>query len=158
MKKIIEYRKNGLLIQGEFIERTVNRIVVRMLYPFIGWVGGVEDHNKKFMTQKGVKAAKKLLLDGYKKVKLVDKHIHNFAIFYEDDVIEERDELLKLPPSEDKEYASGAVRQWFFNNFMLRPEYTGLTLTGFREETDFFEAVINEYSKTGQKIYLARNN
>jgi DNA-directed RNA polymerase subunit E'/Rpb7 len=150
---------NGEVILGEVIYRSRLCLKVRILAPFIFWENSIGIPNQAlgtdnhFWTLKGNQLVQKygleLLIESYKKLKIIDKNIDDVAIRY--GRLEKEINLFenKYVDGKKNEFIT-AIESCFYKN--IDKDY-GLNLSCYEKEQ--FESIMDDYKNTKRKKYLS---
>ena len=156
--KYLRGEVRGEVVKGEIIRRTRLWLTVRILVPFVGWENSIGLPNQAlgttfhFWTIWGDNFARenglKLLIESYKKVKIIDENIDIFVEQY-DALQKELKAVDKLDESETKEKIKWSLRKGFYDNLHIT---YGLRLSIYDKTP--FEKIILAYKSDKRKIYL----
>ena len=151
----IEYKKDNLLVRGEYLERTKSTIKARIIYPYTGWIGTIKSDDDSFLTEQGHESAVEMLRFGYEKLSLIDKNINDLMPEYRE-LLEDLSEVQKLEDPFEINRVSKALKIWFLNFRIFHQAITGIPMS--YHEVEYFERIFNAYNETGTKIYLSEAN
>ena len=142
-------------VMGEIIKRSESYIMIRITYPFVGWVDDRDSESQNLLTEEGEELAKTLLCFGYEKLKRVDTRMHKYMQAY-NELLEDLSEVPKLQDSMQRKRANLLLKVWFLEFIVFQSWKTRWPFTYY--EVDYFMKIFDEYKSTGVKIYLAKEN
>ena len=147
----------GVLVTGEIIDREKYFLKVRIVSPFMNWENQVvikgpgRQSPHHYLTEYGDKRARDLLLESYRKLKIIDDSLDRMVRVYEW-LEEELAEVSLLKDSAIKTRIISKLNDWFFYDFLFSPSVTGLTASN--DEREKIEHIIKVYRDEKKRIYL----
>ena len=154
--KIISTYHNGTKVIGEILELEAFYIKIRITSPYCNYENSLaimrwarQNPNNFLKTYEEV--SKRLLIESYKKLNIIDESLDRFCGVY-DYLTKELKEVELITDSKAKERIIGKLNDWFFGDFLFTSYKTDLrTLTSDNAKIiEIFEA----YKKENRKIYL----
>lgn len=95
--------------------------------------------------------SKRLLLNSYRKLKIIDDDFAKICYVYED-LLEEINEVEKLNESEIKNRILDKLNDWFFHDFIFKNRVTNLIATIY--EVPKIIEIIETYKSEKRKLFL----
>lgn len=149
--------EEGVLVTGEIIDREKYFLKIRIVSPFMNWENQVvikgpgRQSPRHYLTEYGDKRARDLLLESYRKLKIIDESLDRIVGVYKM-LEEEITEVSLLEDSEIKTRIVSKLNAWFFGKFIFTSSVTGL-ITGINEE-EKIKQIITVYRDEKKRIYL----
>jgi len=148
---------NGEVVVGVTILRDKHSLRVRLLMPYCNWVdelyitGMGKMLPRHFLTPYGDADVRRLIIESYRKLKIIDGSIDRICRVY-DKLKEELLEKDKLEQNEVTSRIRRKLQDWVFKDFLFTSSVTG-SIASYSEE-DKIEQIILAYKNEGKKIYL----
>ena len=133
MSTLIELEYDGTVLKGELLYKDKNYLNIKIVEPYSGLTSklirsgpGVMNPNH-FLTDYGDREARRLLIDSYKKLKILTNSIDRFARVYKM-YQEEIKELNSISNDKIKQRIGSKLKDWLFD-CILTPSVTGLVFS-----------------------------
>ena len=128
-KKII-INQNGIEIIGKIIELDEHFIKIEIISPYCNWTNQSKSNGMSRLSPNNFlnryeEVSKRLLLDSYNKIKIIDENIERICNVF-DMLNEELNEAEKLDASKTKERIISKLQDWFFKDFIFTSSVTNL--------------------------------
>lgn len=147
----------GVDVKGQILEINEFYIKIIITSPFVNWENQIsttgpakQNPNNNYLITKE-ETSKKLLIEVYKKIKIIDESLDRICRVY-DNLIEEVNEVESINNLIIKKRIINKLNHWFYNDFLFSPSVTGLvaTITDVPKITE----IIETYKTENRKIYL----
>jgi len=156
--KIISTYHNGTKVIGEILELDAFNIKIRITSPYCNWenslgIMGRATQNPNNFLKTYEEVSKRLLIDSYKKLEIIDESLDRFCGVY-GHLTKELKEVELINDIRAKERIIDKLNDWFFGDFLFTSYKTGLR-TLQSEDAKIIE-IFEAYKKENRKIYLNR--
>lgn len=156
IKKTVTLNYQGTEIIGEILELDHYFIRVQIIAPYCNWndcsviTCSFAENPHNFMKSYD-EVSKRLLLNSYRKLKIMDEDFAKICYVYED-LLEEINEVEKLNKSDIKNRVFNKLNDWFFNDFIFKTRFTNLIATIY--EVPKIIEIIETYKSEKRKLFL----
>lgn len=130
ISKNISINYNGIEIVGEILELDEHFIKISIVSPYCNWTNqsksnGMSRLSPNHFLKTYEEVSKRLLLDSYKKLKIIDENLERICNVF-DMLNEEMNEAEKLEESDAKKRILSKLQDWFFKDFIFTSSVTNL--------------------------------
>lgn len=156
IKKTVTLNYQGTEIIGEILELDNYFIRVQINSPYCNWedcsviTDSVKQNPHDFLKSYD-EVSKRLLLNSYRKLKIIDDDFAKICYVYED-LLEEINEVEKLNESDIKNRILDKLNDWFFHDFIFKNRVTNLIATIY--EVPKIIEIIETYKSEKRKLFL----
>jgi hypothetical protein len=151
---IVDYDEIELV--GAFIHREQHYIEIEMLEPYVNWTARIGRTGPSRMNpnslegRQGLYWAGKLLIEAYRKLKILDKSFDRILKTYK--VLQKERAMIRANIGREGEMICGKLYNEFFHS-MFSSTSTGLSAS-YTERPHIIE-ILEHYEKTGQRSFKA---